>query len=146
MSTSGVFPPVFTTNVGQFRLLVGDTNATGVNQGVGNYAFFSDDEIDGYLLLNTNIYRAAGLALNALATQAADQAQTIKDYDLQVDMRQRSESFKRQASEMFAQGEAADAEGDEGFLIVDTGKRYEWPPELGPVPIRRWPVPPGYIP
>lgn len=122
MSTSGVYPPDFTTDLGKFRLLIGDTNATDVNQGVGNYLFFSDDEIDGYLLLNTSVYRAAGFALNALAAQAANQAESIKDYDLAVDRRQKAEQFREQAKQMFAQADIIDAEGDEGFQIVRTGR------------------------
>jgi hypothetical protein len=124
MSTIGVAPPDFTDIVGQFRLLVGDTNATIISGGQGTYLFFSDEEINGYILLQSNIYRAAGMALNALATQAADQAQMVKDYDLQVDMRQRAEQFREQAKAMFEQAHIVDAEGGEGFQIVSTGRRY----------------------
>lgn len=124
MSTIGVAPPDFTDVVGQFRLLVGDTTATDVAQGQGSYVFFSDEEINGYILLQPNIYRAAGLALNALASQAANEAESIKDYDLAVDRRQKAEQFREQAKQMFAQAERVDAEGSEGFQIVSTGKRY----------------------
>lgn len=148
MSTSGIYPPDFTTDLGKFRLLLGDTNATNVNMGEGDYLYFSDAEIDGYLLLNTSIYRAAGLALNALAAQAANEAESIKDYDLQIDRRQKAEQFREQAKQMFAQADVIDAEGDEGFVIVTTGAQPEWPAELGPVPLRwgRWTYPVGYIP
>jgi hypothetical protein len=125
MATTGAYPPDFTTDVGRFRLLIGDLNATDVTGGEGQYTFFGDTEIAGYLTLNTSIYRAAGMALNALATQAADQAQSIRDYDLQVDLRQRAEQFREQAKQMFAQADLADAESDEAFQIVDTGSRPE---------------------
>ena len=124
MSNSGVYPPDFTTDTGRFRLLIGDLNATDVSGGSGTYLFFGDTEIAGYLTLNTSIYRAAGMALNALATQAADQAVSTKDYDLAVDMRQRAEQFREQAKQMFAQADIMDMEGDEGFQIVSTGRRY----------------------
>lgn len=127
MSTTGVAPPVFTTDVGKVRLLIGDTNATNIAGGEGTYTFFSDDEIDGYLALESNIYRAAGFAVNALATQAADQAQSIKDYDLAVDMRQRAEQFREQAKQLFERAKLVDAEGDEGFQIVATGRSPIYP-------------------
>lgn len=122
MSTIGVAPPDFTDAVGRFRLLVGDTNATATGGGLGTYLFFSDEEIAGYLLLEANIYRAASFAVNALATQAADQAQSIKDYDLQVDMRQRAEQFREQAKQLFQRAILADAESVDGFQIVRTGR------------------------
>lgn len=124
MSTIGVAPPDFTDAVGQFRLLVGDTNATEIGNGTGTYKFFSDEEIAGYMLMEANLYRAAGFGLNALATQAADRAQSIKDYDLQVDMRQRAEQFREQARQLFERAKLLDAEGGEGFQIVSTGRRY----------------------
>lgn len=124
MSTSGAYPPNFTTDTGKVRLLIGDLVATNVVGGSGDYLFFSDDDIAGYLLLSDNIYRVAGFALNGLAAVAADQAESIKDYDLAVDRRQKAEQFREQAKQMFAQAERADAEGSEGFQIVSTGKRY----------------------
>ena len=124
MANEGIAPPDFSTDTGKFRLLIGDLNATNINAGTGEYAFFSDLEIAGYLTLNPSIYRAAGMALNALATQAADQAQSIKDYDLQVDLRQRAEQLREQAKQVFAQADIIDMEGDEGFQIVPTGRRY----------------------
>lgn len=122
MSTTGVYPPDFSSTVGQFRLLIGDTNATNIVAPNGDYTFFGDAEIDGYLALEANIYRAAGFAVNALATQAADQAQTIKDYDLQIDMRQRAEQFRRQAEQLFERAILVDAESVDGFQIVRTGR------------------------
>ncbi|UXO93827.1 hypothetical protein Pan2_08 [Pseudanabaena phage Pan2] len=124
MATTGVYPPDFTTDTGKVRLLIGDLVATNVSGGSGDYLFFSDDDIDGYLLLSDNIYRVAGFALNGLAAVAADQAESVKDYDIAIDRRQRAEQFREQAKQMFAQAERADAEGDTGFQIVTTGKRY----------------------
>lgn len=134
MANEGIAPPDFGTDTGKFRLLIGDLNATNINAGEGEYTFFSDLEIAGYLTLNTSIYRAAGMALNALATQAADQAHSIRDYDLQVDLRQRAEQFREQAKQMFAQADIIDMEGDEGFQIVRTGRRRTWA-ELAETPI-----------
>lgn len=124
MSTTGVFPPNFTTDTGKVRLLIGDLAATNVTGGNGDYLYYSDADITGFLLLDANLYRVAGLALNALASQAANEAESVKDYDLAVDRRQKAEQFREQAKTMFAQAERVDAEGSEGFQIVSTGKRY----------------------
>lgn len=148
MSNPGVSPPDFTTTVGQFRLLANDVYNVPLSPtaaGQGDYTLFSDAEIDGYLALQGNVYRAVGLAYLSLANAAALEAESIKDYDLAIDRRQKAEQLRLQANTFFAQADTADMEGDEGFLIVDTGKQYEWPPELGPVPITRWPWPTGYI-
>lgn len=130
MSTIGVAPPDFTDVVGQFRLLVGDTNATSVAAGQGTYALFSDEEINGYLLLESNLYRAVAMGLTSLGNQAANEAESIKDYDLAVDRRARAEEFREQAKAMLERAQIADMDGDEGFQIVPTGRRLTRPERL----------------
>ncbi len=134
MATSGVYPPDFTTDTGRMRLLLGDLSATNIVGATADYLFYSDADIAGFLLLDSNIYRVAGLALNALATQAANQAESIRDYDLQIDQRQKAEQFREQAKAMFEQADRVDAEGDEGFQIVRTGRRKTWT-ELAETPV-----------
>lgn len=134
MSTLGIYPPDFTTDVGRVRLLIGDLSATNVTGGSGDFLFYADTDIAGFLTLDANIYRAAGFALNALAAQAADQAQLSKDYDLTLDARQKAEQFREQAKAMFAQADRVDAEGDTGFQIVSTGRRLTFQ-ELAEIPI-----------
>lgn len=130
MSTIGVAPPDFTDVVGQFRLLVGDTNATDISQGQGTYALFSDEEINGYLLLDSNLYRAVAMGLTSLGNQAAAEAETIKDYDLQVDRRQKAEQYREQAKAMLERAQMADLDGDDGFQIVPTGRHLTRPERL----------------
>lgn len=129
MATTGIYPPDFTTDIGRMRLLIGDLAATNIVSPNGDYLFYSDADIAGFLTLDGNIYRCAGFALNALATQAANEAESVKDYDIAIDRRQKAEQFREQAKAMFAQAERVDAEGDTGFQIVSTGRRYT-PAEL----------------
>lgn len=122
----GVAPPDFSTTVGQFRLLANDTyyvHTDPPQQDVGIYTLFSDDEIDAYLALQSNVYRAVGLAYLGLANTAAREAESIKDYDLAIDSRQKAEQLRAQADAFFAEADRADAAGDTGFQIVNTGRR-----------------------
>ena len=125
MANPGIAPPEFDTPVGQFRLLAGDvafTALTPAQLGLGDYTAFSDEEIEGFLDLNgDNVYRAVGFAYMALANVAAQNAQSIKDFDLQIDSRQRAEQLRFQAAWFF--GKADEVDGEETFQIVATGRK-----------------------
>ena len=123
----GVAPAVLTTLVGQFRLITGDLNykplAPAVS-GMGNYTLFSDDEIITFLTFaDDSPFRAAGYAFMQLSGAAAQQAESIKDYDLQIDRRQKAEQLRAQATFFFEQADRLDLQSDEGFNIVATGRR-----------------------
>lgn len=127
MPNAGIAPPDYTTDVGKFRLLVGDTYYVPLVPNVpgqGDYTLFSDDEIDGYLALESSVYRAAGLAFIGLAATAAREAESVKDFDLQVDRRDKSKALMEQAKWFYTEAERLDGEGDEGFTIVRTGRRF----------------------
>jgi len=137
MANLGVAPPNFSTNLGSFRLLANDVYFVPTNPavtGVGDYLLFSDNEIDAYLLLQSNVYRAVGLAYIGLANTAARQAESIKDFDLAIDSRQKAEQLRAQADAFFTLADRADAEGDMGFQIVDTGKQCYCRDELAEYP------------
>lgn len=125
MVNLGIAPPDFSSAVGQFRLIVGDVSYIALlppEEGFGDFRAFSDDEIEGYLALNDdNVYRAAGSAYMALASLAAQNAQSIKDFDLQVDARQKSEALALRAAWFY--GKADEIDGEETFQIVSTGRR-----------------------
>jgi hypothetical protein len=127
MANTGVAPLDPTTDVGKLRALIGDTNYVPLDPpvtGQGDYTMFSDVELTAYLAqAGDSLNRAAGYAYFALASQAALSAKQIKDYDLQVDTRQRADSLFNVAKWYFDQADAADAE--EAFFIVPTGRRRE---------------------
>lgn len=127
MANAGVAPPDYTTDVGKFRLLTSDTYYVPLVPdvpGQGDFVLFSDAEIDGYLAMEDSVYRAAGLAFMGLAATAAREAESIRDFDLQVDRRQKAEQLRLQAAWFYTEAERLDGEGDEGFTIVRTGRRY----------------------
>lgn len=135
MANIGIAPPDYSTMRGKFRLLANDTYYVDVpNPGLpyilnnpgsqfGDYTLFSDNEIDAYLVLEPNVYRAVALAYLGLANTAARQAESIKDYDLAVDSRQKAEQLRAQADAFFAEADRVEAAGGEGFQIVSTGRR-----------------------
>lgn len=126
MANPGVYPVDFTTDVGKFRLLVNDLYSVPLVPAVAgqqDYTLFSDAEIEGYLALETSVYRAAGLAFMGLAATAAREAESIRDFDLQVDRRDKSSKLMEQAKWFYDEAERLDGEGEEGFTIVRTGRR-----------------------
>lgn len=127
MPKPGIAPPDFSTPVGQFRLLASDTSYVALDppvSGQGDYTYYSDAEIEGYLTVTEdNPYRAVGFAYIALANIAAQSAESIKDFDLAVDSRQKAEQLRIQAQWFFDKADELDAEGAEGFTIVRTGRR-----------------------
>lgn len=123
MANFGEAPPDFSTAVGQFRLIANDTTYTAVTGG-GDYLLFSDDEIDAFLAAQPgSVYRAVGLAYMGLANRAALESESIKDYDLAVDSRNKAGELRAQANWYFAEADRFEA-GDEGFTIVSTGRQY----------------------
>jgi hypothetical protein len=124
MANLGVAPPNFSTTVGNFRLLANDLYFVPTNPvvaGLGDYTLFSDNEIDAYLILQSNVYCAVGLAYMGLANTAARQAESIKDFDLAIDSRQKAEQLRAQADAFFNLADKADADSGLSFHIVDTG-------------------------
>lgn len=127
MANPGVFPLNPTTDVGKVRLVIGDTISVPfdpVQAGLQDYTQFSDAEIEVFLSYGDDSpMRAAGYAYLSLAGAAAQQAESIKDYDLQVDSRQKAEQLRLQARFYFDQADEIDLAGDEAFQIVATGRR-----------------------
>lgn len=103
------------TPVGQFRTLAGDSVAeayTPVEPGRGNYAKFSDLEIEGYLATaGDNVSRAIGFSFLSLAGAAALESKSIKDFDLSIDTTKRAADLRLIAAEWFAR-----ADGEEAYL------------------------------
>lgn len=127
---TGLYPLDANTNVGKFRLTIGDTVATNITGDQGDYSYFSDAEITQFLFLGgDSVPRAVGFAYRAWAGQAAAEAAVIKDFDLQVDYTKRAAALSDQADFWFAQADADDANAADAVQIVPTGVQYEWPAE-----------------
>lgn len=120
----GVSPLDPNTPTGKVRLTIGDVTATNVADGLGEYSYFSDDEIAQFLVAGGDSpTRAVGYGYLAWAGQAAAEALAIKDFDLSVDYSKRAEALRKTAEMYFglADGEDVATGGAEEFLIVDTG-------------------------
>ena len=128
MANSGVYPLDPNTDVGRVRLLIGDTISVPfdpVVPGFQDYTLFSDAEITQFLTAGQdNIYRAAGWAYISLAGAAAQQAESIRDFDLQIDSRQKAEQLRLQAQWYFGEADRLDGLGEDGYTIVRTGRRW----------------------
>ena len=146
----GLYPPEPDTPVGQFRLTYGDVYSepyTPVVPGVQNYKELSDAEIEAFLAQPTNesIPRAIGLYVLSLATRAALEAKTVKDYDLQLDNTKRSGELRAAAQLWFDRADAEDIEAGLGDIFeiygpgcddfapegspAQWGRRYIWDQE-----------------
>ena len=129
MSNPGVYPLDPATPVGQFRLLTGDTQSVPLDppvSGQQDYEKFSDAEIEGYLAAGgDSIPRAIGFAYLYLASQAAMESKSIRDFDLQVDLTKRAADLRAIAQMWFDRGDDDDlSSAEEAFEIVPTGRRH----------------------
>lgn len=136
--------------VGRFRLTYGDIYSepyTPAVSGVQNYKELSDAEIEAFLAQSTNesIPRAIGLYVLSLATRAALEAKTVKDYDLQLDLTKRSGELRAAAQMWFDRADAEDIEAGFGDIFeiygpgcddfipegspAQWGRRYIWDQE-----------------
>ena len=128
MSNPGAFPVDFGEPVGQVRALIGDTLSVPLDppvSGQQDFQLFSDAEIEQFLSSGQgSIYRASGFAFMSLAGVAARQAESIRDFDLQIDSRQKAEQLRLQAQWYFGEADRLDGLGEDGYTIVRTGRRW----------------------
>lgn len=126
----GVAPVDPTTEVGQFRLTIGDATATDLEPpeaGFGNYEMFSDDEIEAFLNQGGSMNGAIALAYLQMAGVAARESKSVQDMDLRVDLTKRATDLRLLAQ--FWQGKA-DAESAEIFELFDGAPNCRCRPEL----------------
>lgn len=119
----GVAPLDPDTDVGQWRLLFGDTQFEPYDPavpGVGNYESFSDSEIQAFINQSPeNIARSIGFAYLQLAGAAAFEAKSVKDFDLSVDLTKRPAELRALAQFWFDRADAVDdAAGAADFFDV----------------------------
>ena len=132
MSNKGIAPLQPTTDVGQFRLLVGDTSYSDLcpaQPGYGDFGMFSDDEISLFLSSGESPEEAAYLAYLQLAGAAALEAKSVKDFDLSVDLTKRASEL-RAVAQMWR--DRADALAGDIFEVFDLGNSPRCRPELAP--------------
>ena len=121
----GLVPLDPATPVGQFRIMVGDTTAEAYDPpvaGRGNYAMFSDLEIEGFIAASgDNLYRAVGFSYLTLAGQAAMESKSVKDFDLSIDLTKRATDLRLIADTWFGRADDQDAYLEDAFFIAPLG-------------------------
>lgn len=128
----GVAPPDYTTPVGQMRATLGDTSFTGLTPpvaGKGVYQYFSDEELEAYLVIGgDSLESALALAYNSLATSAAIDAKNVQDFDLKISTEKRATELRLLAQQWQAKADAIAADFFEVFDIG--GSKEPCTPEL----------------
>jgi len=117
MANLGTAPVDLNSNVGRVRVLLGDTDPSNVVGNVGEYLFFSDEELTAILDMYDNSPRLA--AARCLETIAGSQALLLKSWssdDLTVNGDRIAKELREMAKQLRA--EASAAEASEAFEIV----------------------------
>lgn len=122
-TTPDLFPPDYTTAIGQVRLLVPDTEQLG---DVPSY-IFSDGQIQAFLTLYTNnVKRAAAQAKLVLATSEALINKVIRTNDLATDGAKLAAELRAQAQLLMSEADKDDAEDSyDSFSIVGNAKAWD---------------------
>lgn len=109
------------------RALIGDTDwepLIPVEPGVGNYAVYSDDTLEAYLLEGGSTLRAAALAITRLALEYAQSDKSIRTDDLSLDISRRGSTLLEVAKSFRDDADAEDAARfAEVFTIAPFGGR-----------------------
>lgn len=120
MAGAGVAPLDPTTDVGQARAHIGDTNFTALDppvDGQGSYEWFSDIEIQAALYsAGGSVARAVGRVLLGVARDLTSSGRAIKTDDLSIDSRSRGKDLLAIAESWLAQADADDARAAGGFF------------------------------
>lgn len=122
MANKGAVPVNYNTLAGKVRVLVGDTDPTNVVGPIGEYAWYSDAELEALGDLNRNSPKRT--AIWVLSQVAISQAMLLKKWtseDLQVDgpaIAKGIEATLRRLAKEADEEEAALGEG-EFFDVVD---------------------------
>lgn len=117
MANTGVAPVDLGSNIGRVRVLLGDTDPTNVSNNVGEYLFFSDQEIESILTMYADSPQLA--AARCLETIAASQALLLKSWSSD-DLSVRGDLIAKELRETAKQlrQEATAAESSEAFEII----------------------------
>lgn len=138
MANPGKYPLDPASEVGRFRLLIGDVTSVPLDPPVAdvqNYKLFSDAEIEVFLLGAESPEEAAYRAYMQLAGAAAMESRTIRDLDLQVDLSKRATDLRLIAAEWKNRADALSADIFE--LFSTGGDECGCVPEATPRPVCR---------
>ena len=134
----GIAPPDMDTPLGKLRAILGDVTYTELDPaepGFGNYAMFSDTELDAFLALSdSSVEGGAFFAYTQMAGAAARESTMTRDFDLQVDLTKRATDLRMVAGSYKNLWDSAAADI---FEVFDIGAHDRCIPELAPFPIRR---------
>lgn len=133
MANSGVSPVNFSSDTGKVRVLLGDTEAENVVDGVGDYMYFGDDEIGAFLTMyGENVKLASARALETIAGSQALLLKSWSSDDLSVNGDKIAESLRKLAAQL--REEALQEESSEYFNMIamfidddDDGQADEYP-------------------
>ena len=122
-SNDGVYPLDPESKVGQFRVLIGDTEGEEYDPpeaGKRNYELFSDVEIEGLIAFaEDNVSRAIGNGYLTLAGQAAKESRSVKDFDLSIDLTKRAQDLRLVAQQWFDRADKEQESSEDAFEIAD---------------------------
>lgn len=135
----GAFPLDPLSDVGKFRVLIGDTSAEAYDPpepGHRNYEMFSDVEIIALIsMADGGLNRAVGNGYLTLAGQAAKESKVAKDFDLQIDLTKRATDLRLVAMQWFDRADKEQAALEDAFEIADLAGICDMIPEAMPA---RW--------
>lgn len=132
----GIAPPDYNSEVGKVRATLGDTAYEPLDPaqaGKGDYALFSDAEIETFINVGGSFEGAVALGYNSLATSAALEAKSVKDHDLSVDLTKRASELRALASMWDDKARAISSDIFETFDVVAEGDTCY--PELATRPV-----------
>ena len=116
----GAYPLDKSSEVGRFRLMVGDTTSTPFDPprpGKRNYTLFSDEEIEIFLEMGGSQEMAAYYAFMQLAASAARTSTSVSDFDLKLDTTKTPVELRMIAQAWKDQADAASADVFELFDV-----------------------------
>lgn len=121
----GIAPPNLTSPVGLVRLELGDTNPTNVDEtvGMGEYLWYSDEEIEALLKLYGDDPRSTAVRiLRNIAITPSLKLRKWRSADLQVDGPAITDALLKAADRIEGAilNEASAASSDV-FLVIETG-------------------------
>jgi hypothetical protein len=133
MSNVGNTPPDYTVPLGQVRALIGDFESVPLTPpvlGQGEYMWFSDEAIQGFLnVYGDNPRRAAAQALRVIASSQALLLKKWSADDLSVDGPAISEALRKLAAELDAQVDKEN-EAVDIFELAEIGTAMQYLPEF----------------
>jgi len=117
MANLGIAPPDASSDVGKIRVLLGDTDPQNIVSGVGEYIYFSDDELLVFLeMYGGNVKLATARCMETIAGSQVLLLKSWSSDDLSVNGDRITDSLRRVAAQLRA--EALEEESSEYFNII----------------------------